>query len=231
MLAYVVRHGESLSNLGRAKGLNDALSALGARQVEALAKRLAPAAVRAVYASPFVRCLETALPIARSLGLPVRVRPDLCEHHHLEPGTVADTALDAMGDLADRYPEVVPCPDHVGPFEWVPADESYEALMARLQALAAYLKDRWRGEDDVIVLISHGSPVARLIEAWLTNVPGPAFRFIIDNCGVNALRFDAGVSTLVCLNEVSHLANVPPPAAANWTGDGLIKAGPASTAW
>ncbi len=231
MLTYVVRHAESLANLAQHKGLNDGLSALGTRQVEALVKRFEPAAVGAVYASPFVRCLETALPIARSLGLPVRVRPDLCEHHHLAPGTVADTALDTMQDLADRYPEVVPCPDHAGSFDWVPADESFEAMLARAGALAAYLKDRWRGEDDIVVLISHGSPVARLIEAWLTDRPGPWFRFIIDNCSVSALRFDGGISTLVCLNEASHLAGLPPPAAANWTDDGLIKPKSASGGW
>jgi len=165
------------------------------------------------------------------LGLPVRIRPDLCEHHHLPPGAVADTALDEMEALSDRYPEVVRCPDHVGSFDWVPADESFETLLGRSAALAAYLKDRWRGEDDVVVVISHGSPVARLVEAWLTDRPGPSFRFIIDNCSVSALRFADDISTLVCLNEVSHLAGLPVPTAANWTDDGLIKARSASSAW
>ncbi len=231
MLAYLIRHAESLSNLAQHKGLNDGLSALGMRQVEALTKRLAPAAVRAVYASPFARCIETALPIARAMGLPVRIRPDLCEHHHLAPGADADTALGSMEDLSRRYPEVLRCPDHAGSFDWVPADETFEALLARIGALAAHLKDRWRGEDDVVILISHGTPVARLIEAWLTDRPGPAFRFIIDNCSINALRFQDDVSTLVCLNEVSHLTCLPPPAAANWTVDGLIKPRSASGAW
>lgn len=231
MLAYVVRHAESLGNLAQAEGLNDGLSALGIRQAEALAGRLAPAKVQAIYASPFVRCVETAIPIARSLGLPIRIRPDLCEHHYLAPGTVADTALDDMETLQGRYPQILRCPDHAGSFDWAPADEPFEALLARVGTLAAYLKDRWRGEDDVVVLISHGSPIARLVEAWLTDRPGPSFRFIIDNCGINALRFADGISTLVCLNEVSHLAGLPPPAAANWAEGGLIKPQGVSGAW
>ncbi|MFQ5412672.1 MAG: histidine phosphatase family protein [Phycisphaerae bacterium] len=231
MLAYLIRHAESLSNVGEARGLNDGLTDLGREQSEALARRMKGVAVRALYSSPFRRALETALPLADACGRPVALRPELCEHHHLPAGSVADTELESVGEITRRDPRVIPCPDHAGSFEWVPADESFMRLVARVQSFAAFLKKQWPGADDAVVVVSHGSPIARLIEAWLVDEPGPSFRFIIDNAAVNGLRHHEGVSSLVCLNEVSHLANLPAPEAANYRDDGSIRHLPGSGYW
>lgn len=240
MLAYIVRHAESLANAGQDRGLNSALSPLGRRQVEALVERFAATPITAVYSSPFRRCLETALPIGERLGLPVRLRPELSEHHHLEPGTPAldlgcqvpaDMDLDDMDAIARRHPDVIACPDFRGRFDWPPADESFDGVVRRTRSFAGFLKARWTGADDTVLLMSHGSPVARLIEAWLTDQPGPWFRFTIDNAAVAALRFHEGVSSLVCLNEISHLRGLPPPGPANFREDGSIKPPPPSSYW
>ncbi|HVP13444.1 MAG TPA: hypothetical protein VMV94_19885 [Phycisphaerae bacterium] len=51
-------------------------------------------------------------------------------------------------------------------------------------------KARWLAPDNVVILIGHGSPIARLIEAWLTDdQPGASLRFTIDNAAVAALRY------------------------------------------
>jgi len=231
MLVYVVRHAESLSNVDASAGLNTGLSPLGEQQARALAARLGNVPLRAVYSSPFARCIVTAIPLAGRLDLPIRVRPDLCEHHHLPPGSQVDLGLGAMDRLAERFTGVIACPDHPGPFSWVAGDESFAELVARMRRFAAYLKERWTGEDDAVVVVGHGSPIARLIEAWIIDRPGPSFRFIIDNCAVTALRYCGGVSSLVCLNEVSHLGGLAAPAAANYTAEGEIKPRPASNYW
>jgi probable phosphoglycerate mutase len=231
MLAYAVRHAESLTNAGRDGGLNSALSPLGKRQVEALVERFAATPITAVYSSPFWRCLETALPIAERIGLPVRLRPELSEHHHLEPGTPADMGLDDVDTIVGRHPGAIACPDFRERFDWPPADESFDGVVRRTRSFARFLKARWTGTDDLVLLMSHGSPVARLIEAWLTDQPGPWFRFTIDNAAVAALRFHEGVSSLVCLNEISHLRGLPPPGLANFREDGSIKPQPPSSYW
>ena len=112
-------------------------------------------------------------------------------------------------------------------------DEPLPEMIRRMRALAVYLKSRWQGEEDAVVVISHGSPIARLIDGWLTDPgpPGPSFRFIIDNAAVSALRFHKGVSSLVCLNDVSHLVGMPAPAMANYREDGSIKPAPPSSYW
>lgn len=231
MLVYAVRHAESLTNADRAAEPNCGLSALGERQVAALAKRFRAVGASAIYSSPYRRCIETALPIGRALNLPVRLRPELCEYHHLEPGRPIETGLEDLDVVVARHPELIPCPDHQGEFAWPPSDEPFQSVLARTSTFASFLKDRWQAPEDGVVLISHGSPVARLIDVWLTEEPGPWFRFILDNAAVSALRCHEGVSTLVCLNESSHLQGLPSPSGANLNQDGSVKAVPPSNYW
>lgn len=230
MLAYLIRHAESLSNLNQTDSLNSSLSDLGRKQAEALADRLEAANLVGIYSSPFARSIETAIPLADRLGLPIRIRPDLCEHHHLAEGDRRSHGLATIEAIMRTYPQVTGCADHEGRFEWVPTHETMDDLLVRSRKMQAYLKSRW-GDDDAVVVFSHGSPTARLIDAWLTDVPGPSFRFIIDNAAVSAVRYHEGVSTLVCLNDVSHLAGLPAPAAGNYTDERIIKPTPPSAYW
>lgn len=230
MLAYLVRHAESLSNLKQTDELNAGLSELGSLQTRAVAERLIAARPVAIYASPFSRCIDTAVALARQVTLPIRIRPELCEHHHLPAGDERPHNLDTIEAIMDAHAEAVACPDFAGAFDWVPTDEPFEALLRRTRSFQAYLKERW-GEDDAVVVFSHGSPIARLIDAWLTDAPGPSFRFIIDNAAVSAVRHTAGVSSLVCLNDVSHLTGLPAPAAGNYTDERVIKPVPPSGYW
>src|SRR5260370_8727414 len=45
------------------------LSSIGRKQAQALAERLADMSFDAVYSSPLLRCLETAAPLAKQLGM------------------------------------------------------------------------------------------------------------------------------------------------------------------
>ncbi len=229
MLAYLVRHAESLGNVADAAGLNDGLSDLGRRQAEALAQRLSPAGIRGIYSSPFRRAIETALPLAGRLRIRIRIRPELCEHHHLPDA--ADLGVPEIDRLVREFPQAVPCPDHDGAYAWPPGDEPFGDLLVRARAFASYLKERWAEPDDVVAVFGHGSPIARLIEAWLTYQPGPSFRFVIDNGTISAVRYFDGVSSLVCLNEASHLRGLAAPAGANFSEEGVFRPRPATAPW
>jgi probable phosphoglycerate mutase len=231
MLAYLIRHSESQANARLHDGLNAPVTPLGIAQAEALVKRLSAVKASAIYSSPFRRCLETAAPIAKALGLQIRLRRELCEYHHLPEGTDRDLELDDLDSIAREFAGAAMCPDCDKSLPWPPVDEPLRGMLERVAAMASYLKARWSSPSDVVVVISHGSPVARLIESWLSPDPGPSFRFVIDNAAVSALRYHNGVSSLVCLNEVSHLRGLPVPALANYCEDGSIKVEPAAPAW
>ena len=72
-MLYLVRHAKAGS---RSAFIGDdrlrSLSEPGRRQAKALAKRLAPtlkdAGITTLYASPYIRCLETLQPLAKAIG-------------------------------------------------------------------------------------------------------------------------------------------------------------------
>lgn len=208
MIVHAVRHAQSRTNAGLDTSLNSDLSPRGARQVERLVDRFRDLPIRAVYASPFNRCLQTAWPIAEALGLPVRVRGELFEYHGLEPGGTADLKLHRPGAFALRQDGIrldadVPDIEH-----WPRVDETRQDMIERTRSMARYLMARWPEPGDQVLIISHGSPIARLIDAWLTDAPGPSFRFVIENATVNTLRHEKGVRSLMSLNEASHLVGL-----------------------
>jgi broad specificity phosphatase PhoE len=81
---YVARHAESEANReGRYQGRRDSpLSALGHQQAAALASTLGASRVACVISSPLRRCVETALPVAARLGVPLECDDRLIEIAH-----------------------------------------------------------------------------------------------------------------------------------------------------
>ena len=208
MILHAIRHGQSLTNAGLDSSLNSDLSPHGVRQVERLAERFRGRPIRAIYASPLNRCLQTALPIAQALGLPIRVRRELFEYHGLSPGSVADLVLHRPSDFAYRPDGIRLDPDIPAFEDWPRVDETRQDMIDRTRCLTQYLMDRWPAPNDVVLVISHGSPIARLIDAWLTDQSGPSFRFVIENATVNTVRYADGVRSLISLNEASHLVGL-----------------------
>jgi broad specificity phosphatase PhoE len=99
-----------------------------------------------------------------------------------------------------------------------------------MRSFADHLKARWT-RDECVVIFSHGSPIARLIDAWLTDTTGPSFRFIIDNAAISAVRHQDGLSSLICLNESSHLAGIAAPVGSSFNDDGIVKPHAPSSYW
>ena len=221
MLCYLVRHAESKLNAGSDPAPDGGLSPLGVRQADAMAERLSAARPAAIYASPYRRTIETALPLARRLGLPVRLRHELCEFHpamtdllraFAPPGLTEIGALDALlqSDPDDRVR-----------MAWPAVEEGREGVAARTRAFADEMRARWTGPQDVIVCVSHGTPIARMIDAWLSDAAGPSFRFIIENTALTALRYYEGVRSLIALNDTVHLAGLPRSVLSQFDADGL----------
>ena len=62
---YVMRH------LQKAEGTDPSLSAEGAANAQALAARLANSGIKAIFATPTARAMQTGEPLAKALGLAV----------------------------------------------------------------------------------------------------------------------------------------------------------------
>ena len=214
MLQYLVRHGESVSNLeGRVQGQADVeLSDLGraqARQMAAWSRRLvaspvsAPVTVGEVWSSPLRRARETAAEIAAALGLPVMVEEGLCELH----AGIFQGHL--WADLETSFPDEV-AKWRSGDVHYViPGGESRAQLAARGRATLEMLASR---DTPGMIVVAHGGVLTAALGSMLgrehpllaaaaerpfTKLPALA------NCSVTQLEWPG--PRLVAFNETGHL--------------------------
>ncbi|MEW5868842.1 MAG: histidine phosphatase family protein [Chloroflexota bacterium] len=194
----LVRHGENdYVKKGRLAGrlpevhLNDN----GRKQAQAVAEKLAEAPVKAVYASPLERTMETAEPIAKALGLKVIPRPGLIE---VDFGEWQDKKLKGLSRLK-LWKVVQGAPSRMR----FPQGESFAEAQLRvcqeLEALAAQ-----HDAKDLVVCVSH-SDVIKLAVAYYIGAPLDAFqRLHVAPASITALMLGEASSRLLTLNyEIS----------------------------
>ena len=148
----LIRHGESLANAERrfTHGPHEALSARGRDEAlqrgRSVAARFDPVAI---YASPFVRALETARLIGSVLGLEPIVVEALCEQDF---GTLRGQPYDAVARdplwHTDRW--------HFRP----PGGETLEEVGQRAGPALDAIAERHLGSE--VVVVSHGGVMAAL---------------------------------------------------------------------
>ncbi|MFM8634574.1 MAG: histidine phosphatase family protein [Planctomycetia bacterium] len=154
-LQYLIRHGESVSNLeGRVQGQEDVeLSSLGQRQAVAVASwsmsmlRGDSSTIEEIWSSPLRRARDTAAPIAEALGLPLRIDDRLRELH----AGVFQGHL--WADLESRFPDAVARWRSGDADYCIPGGESRAALAARgREALESLASRPVRG----MIVVAHG---------------------------------------------------------------------------
>jgi broad specificity phosphatase PhoE len=156
---FLLRHGESEFNrhfaqTGRDPGIRDApLTKRGIEQAEAAARHFLqlknnPGHMKAparILSSPYTRALQTAAPIAKTLGLPVQVTPLIGERrlYSCDEGT-------RLCDLKTRWND---CDfTRLDRDDWWPAKhESDEDLAGRARAFLALEN----GGDNETLIVSH----------------------------------------------------------------------------
>ena len=214
MLQYLVRHGESVSNLeGRVQGQEDVeLSDLGraqARQVAAWSRSLfasppvAQSLIGEVWSSPLRRARETAAEIAAALGLPVMLEEGLCELH----AGIFQGHL--WADLEAEFPEEVAQWRSGDVHYRIPGGESRAQLAARGRAAIEMLAGR---DTPGMIVVAHGGVLTAALGSMLgrehpllaaaaerpfTRLPALA------NCSVTQLEWPG--PRLVAFNETGHL--------------------------
>lgn len=198
----VIRHGETAWNRERRlQGqLDIPLNDFGVAQARALAEALAGEPIDAVYSSDLSRAMETALPLAERLGLPVRPEPRLRErcYGELEGMTYAEVAQQRPEDFA-RWQARVP---GYGP----PGGESLLGFHERAVETVLALSRRHPGER--IALVAHGGVLDCLYrEATGMTLEAPREHELL-NASINRLRCDSHLLTLAQWGDVSHLTSL-----------------------
>ena len=191
----LVRHGVTpttgIKLPGRAPGLH--LSDQGRREAEAAARRIgALRHVAAVYASPIDRARETAVPIAQSLGLPVRIERDLAE---VDVGEW--TGLSLARARQRREWDIIQ--KHPSGFRF-PGGESFMECQTRMTAAIARFVERHRG--GTIVAVSPADPI-KLFAAYALGTPLDLFqRIVIATASITVVAWPRDIPGVLTINSV-----------------------------
>jgi broad specificity phosphatase PhoE len=196
---YLVRHGESVYNAEeRIQGHQDIpLSGLGLRQAEAIARRLAPVRLDAVYSSDLIRASATAESIARPHGLPVQTTLLLRESRL---GVIEGLT---RAEVEARYP--------ADQHEWrrnpltarPPGAETVDDLIARCGRFVSEMLANMP-EDAQVLVVGHGGSSRGVIAAGL-GLPSDIYRKThFSNASLSIIELGKSPAFWL-LNDTSHL--------------------------
>lgn len=202
-LVLLIRHGHTPTAgrilTGWARGVH--LSERGRAEAEDLVRRLEGVPLEAIYSSPLERCRETAAPLAKARGLPVRVRRDLLEVNYGEWSgrSIRQLARTRAWRAVQRTPSAVR----------FPGGETLPEVQAR--AIDAVRDITQAHPDGVVAVVTHAD-VVRLALAGLLGLPLDLYqRLAVDPGSVSAVAFaDAEVRALR-VNDTGDLARLVPP--------------------
>ncbi len=192
----LVRHGQTPTTgsvlPGRAPGLD--LADTGLAQAEAVAERLAGLdRVDAVYASPLERTRQTAKPIAKALGLRVRVDRGLLE---CDFGEWTGRKLKELS----RLPEWTTVQRYPSGFRF-PGGESFSEMQSRIVGALARLVQRHAG--GVVVAVSHADPIKAAVAYALGTHLDLFQRIVVSPCSTSAVSYGHGGPMVLTVNSVS----------------------------
>jgi probable phosphomutase (TIGR03848 family) len=154
--------------------------------------------IAAVYSSPLERTRETAAPIAKALGLTVRVDSGLIE---CDFGEWTGAELKALM----RLPEWSTVQRYPSGFRF-PGGESFVAMQARIVSALTTLKLRHPGE--VIVAVSHADPIKAAVAEALGSHLDMFQRIVIAPCSVTAITYGSLGPRVLAVNSTSALSDL-----------------------
>jgi len=193
-----VRHGQTPTTgrvlPGRAKGLH--LADLGKAQAQAAAERLRGyEKVAAIYSSPLERTRETAAPIARALGLAVKIERGLLE---CDFGEWTGRELKDLAKLPE-WKVVQGSPSRF----CFPGGESFLSMQARLSSTVERIAAAHAGE--VVVCVSHADPI-KVVLCDATGAHLDQFqRFQVSPCSISVVAYGPVGTAVLCMNTSGTL--------------------------
>ena len=194
----LVRHGQTDWNVQRRyQGQTDAqLNAVGKRQAEQIAARLANTAIDTIYASDLQRAWETATIIAQKLALTPISEPRLRE---IKFGIIEGLTFD---EAQARYPEMIAAwlADRNQP---PTGGETLTAFSERIYAMLDHLRHNHDGE--TVLLVAHGGPLLEMIRTLLRMPAAGRWYFKLDNASITQIILHDNTPVLQHLNDICHL--------------------------
>jgi broad specificity phosphatase PhoE len=195
----LVRHGQTkLSHENTFCGVTEApLTTEGHRQAEYLAEHFRHELIDAIYCSPQTRAQETALPIARALGLELQTRAALREMNF----GLWEKRI--RTELAQEYPQALAAWERGSWMAHPPEGETQQEVIARVVTCVTDLLNTHT--DQTILLVGHKSAL-RLLMGNMLNMSLPTNRSLrLDPASISELRVMGDHAQLIRYNDTAHL--------------------------
>ncbi len=218
---YLIRHTQAEGNVYHAmQGHWDGdVTALGLRQIDALAERFRGVKLDALYSSDLRRAMLTADALRRFRPMELRTRFDLREIN------VGPWEARFFADIQHEQPREAELFLHRAEDFFLPGAERYGDVRRRASAaLEAIAREN---EGKVVAVVSHGVTIRCLLSHMLgRSLDDPALP-ICGNTGVTHLFFEDGRYTVDYINDCAHLAMLALP---EWDRTPNLRAEPFSPA-
>jgi probable phosphoglycerate mutase len=190
----LIRHGENefvkQGRLpGRLPGIH--LNEHGQEQAAALAESLKKLPIKAIYASPLERAVETAGPLAQALGLEIQCRPGLLDTHvgEWEGQLVKKLRKLPLWQQVQQHPSEVR----------FPGGESFLELQERLVKEIDAIRKSHKAKD-LIAVVFHCDPI-KLVLAHYIGLPMDGFQKLgVAPGSVSVLLVNKSTGLLAALN-------------------------------
>lgn len=198
---WIVRHGnrEDFQNPGWARTaqrpFDPALSADGETQAQEVGRSLRDEPIDCIFASPFLRTIQTASHIADALDLPVFLEPGIGE---ILGAGIEMPALMPEEERASRFPRISRDHSPVGRLSY---PESSEDGHKRAGAAAHDLTLRY--PDSNLLMVTHGAPVVGIIRG----LTGLDDRISVPLCCIFTLQRNGSGWQILQRSAISHLSN------------------------
>jgi probable phosphoglycerate mutase len=191
----LIRHGDNdylkKNKLpGQIPGIH--LNAHGLEQAMEIARILSRLPIKAIYSSQLERAIETAEPLALSLGLGIQIQPDLAD-----PDVGAWGGRSWKSLVRTRLWKVIQ--ESPSKFQF-PGGETFVHVQERVTRALDKIADMHG--DELIAVVFHADPI-RLAVAHYLGLPLDHFqRLIVHPGSVTILKMDGPTVKLVALNLV-----------------------------
>lgn len=199
---YLIRHGENdfvkqHKLAGWLPGVH--LNETGLAQAQSLAHRMENLQLKAVYASPLERTMETAEPLAKAQSLEIQIREGLGE---VRVGRWQGQSLKGL-----RRRKLWPVIQQTPSLARFPEGESFSEAQARVVEILEALRHEHPGKKDAFACVTHAD-VIKLAIAYYLGMPLDMFqRLAVAPASISSLHFDQR-PYLTSFNDThAHLQN------------------------
>ncbi len=198
----IIRHAECVGFgeriTGRSSGVH--LTSEGLENADKLTRRLSGIPIEQVCSSPLERAMDTAAPLARSLGVAVQSCEGLQE---IDFGSWTGLTFKELEDMPKWR-------------EWntfrsgirIPGDgEMICEVQARMIAEIERLQDKY--PDATVALFSHGDPIKTVLAYYLGMPLDNILRLTVAPASVSVLRVGPWSADVVCINSLYGKITLP----------------------